>query len=218
MLFVLNERRTLLRPRHPLEVVQSLRLLRIIPIRQRPRRDQISHVGVIQADVFHVRRIEAHVRVLERQHHVGLVERVGRVVRLEREPLQHIEDLPDSAVDDRGAHSAGADGEHGADAVGEGSGGTGIELLLGFVPEDVDGVVGDEGAVEEAVGDAAVGDEHGFEEGEGGGGGEGGFAERHLVHPLALLLEWPWVVGEYGALARILVCRDDEPGKTVSER
>ena len=84
---------------------------------------------------------------------------------------------------------------------------------MGFVPEDVDRVVGDEGAVEEDVGDAAVGDGHGFEEGEGGGGGEGGFAERHLVHPFALLLERPRVVGEDGALARISVCRDDEAGK-----
>ena len=220
LLFVLNERRTLLRPRHPLEVVQSLRLLRIVPIRQRPCRDQISHVGVVQADVFHVRRVEAHVRVLERQRHVGLVERVGRVARLEREPLQDLEDLDDSVADGRGAHFAGADGEHHADAVGErgGGGGPGDELLLGFVPEDVDGVVGDEGAVEELVRDAAVGDGHGVKEGEGGGGGERGFAERHSVHPLALLLEWPRVVGEDGALARIFVCRDDEAGKTVNER
>ena len=156
--------------------------------------------------------------MLERQRHVGLVERVGGVARLEREPLQDLEDLDDPVADGRGAHFAGADGEHDADAVGEGAGGTGGELPLGFVPEDVDGVVGDEGAVEETVGDAAVGDGHGVEEGEGGGGGESGFAERHLVHPLALLLEWPRVVGEDGALARIFVCRDDEAGKTVNER
>ena len=67
-------------------------------------------------------------------------------------------------------------------------------MLLGFVPEDVDGVVGDECAVEEVVRDAAVGDVHGVEEGEGCGGGEGGFADGYLVDPIALVLEWSGVV------------------------
>ena len=103
--------------------MQSLRLLRIVAVRQRPCRDQIFHIGVVQADVFHVRRIEAHVGVLDRQVHIGLVERVGRLACLEREPPQDLEDLDDLVGDGRGAHFAGADGKHDADAVGKGGGG-----------------------------------------------------------------------------------------------
>ena len=192
--------------------MQSLPLIRLIAIASRPRRNVVPHLGIIQSDVFHVRRIEAHVRMFERERHIGIVERRGRVARLEREPFEHVEDLGDLAADGRGAHLAGADGEEDADAVGEVGGAVADELGLRLVPEDVDGVVGDEGAVEELVRDAAVRDGHGVEEGEGGGGGEGGFAERHLVHPLALRLEGAGVVGEDGGVARALVGCYDKAG------
>lgn len=138
-------------------MVQPLRLLRIVAISDRPRGDDVPLVGIVQPNVFHVRGIEAHVRVLQRQGHVRVVERIRRVARLEGEPFQHPEYPGGPAADGRGAHLAGADGEHDADAVPEvGGAGDGDELPLRFVPEDVDGVVGDERAVEEFVGDSAV--------------------------------------------------------------
>lgn len=112
--------------------------------------DEVFLVGIIEPNVFHVRGIEAHVRIVECQHHVRFVERLGRVAGLEGKPHQHLEYLRDFAADGRGTHFPRADGEHDANAVREMCG-SAVELPLCFVPEDVDGIVGDERSVEEPV-------------------------------------------------------------------
>ena len=89
--------------------MQSLYLIRLVPIMDRPHGNQVLLVRIVQADIFHIRRIEPHVRVFQRERHVRVVEYLRRRVRLEGQVFQHVEDLGDAAADGRGAHFPGAD-------------------------------------------------------------------------------------------------------------
>ena len=179
----------------------------------RPHTDHISLIRVIKSDVIHVRGIKAHIRMLEWQRNIHIMECFGGIAGLKSECFQNVEDFGDSTTDGGGTQFVSANGKDDADTIGEMGGAAVVavdKLRLGFVPEDVDRVIGDEGAIEEGVGDTVVSNFSRVKEGEGGGGGEGGFADCYFVGPFALGFEGSGVIGEDGGVTGVFVCCYDE--------